>query len=766
MSLKTLNESLLEVKDSVASIEILANDGDPCLSNGDWPVPEADRGRVEKLEAILETLLSRIFSHPAVISTVWDDDLLDRLTEVFDDKRLQSILESTSSGKPEVDEEHGDSARGDEEEGDSPEATPGPEDNGSNTESGNREQEKSRRPPAKSNQKEDNGDDQEVSEDEDAEQEEEEWSDDNDVGFVWMSVTEDEFYTLQEEAMAEQQQKAMQRAAEAAEEEDSSGKGGGEDFGDGYEEDMAAMAVMQAEQSAEGAEEVKPPLELPVLDEPASPDPKDLGRGSAENGTADADVTNDAGDDGNNDDGAETAAADPRPRGLIESDPAALAAIYATESAKYVQLNLPVYHEPRKTGFEESKEFKAPRGTIIAGRYQVLQFLGEAAFSTALKCLELRTGRQVCVKVIKNSKDFFDQSLDEIQLLKYINSRIPEEYRFANSRTSTDEAGAGTTGGGDGGGADGTSSVLVTSNKTAEENSTGAGGAHVLALYDYFYFKEHLFIVGELLRDNLYEFSRYNRESGDDLYFTLPRLQRVCTQILQALRFVHSIGIIHCDLKPENILIKSYSKCEVKLIDFGSSCFKTDHLTSYIQSRSYRAPEVMLGLPYSDKIDIWSFGCIVAELFTGRVLFQNDSVPSLLARVIGILGIFPENMLLHGRDVPRYFTANHVLYEKAEDRQGFILLQPKNSSLRNRLRPHYLKSKKAQRGGDGDGLGESNEESTPEAAEAAGAGGKDDSDADFELFVDFVEHMLQKDPARRPSADEALQHPWLQQVRD
>ena len=56
-----------------------------------------------------------------------------------------------------------------------------------------------------------------------------------------------------------------------------------------------------------------------------------------------------------------------------------------------------------------------------------------------------------------------------------------------------------------------------------------------------------------------------------------------------------------------------------KIIDFGSSCYVTDHLTSYIQSRSYRAPEVILGVPYGQKIDIWSLGCIVAELWTGQV---------------------------------------------------------------------------------------------------------------------------------------------------
>lgn len=96
-------------------------------------------------------------------------------------------------------------------------------------------------------------------------------------------------------------------------------------------------------------------------------------------------------------------------------------------------------------------------------------------------------------------------------------------------------------------------------------------------------------------------------------------VQSITIQCLEALNFLHGLGLIHCDLKPENILIKSYSRCEIKVIDLGSSCFETDHLCSYVQSRSYRAPEVILGLPYDKKIDIWSLGCILAELCTGNV---------------------------------------------------------------------------------------------------------------------------------------------------
>eukprot|EP00913_Durusdinium_trenchii_P018737 g17607.t1 len=159
----------------------------------------------------------------------------------------------------------------------------------------------------------------------------------------------------------------------------------------------------------------------------------------------------------------------------------------------------------------------------------------------------------------------------------------------------------------------------------------------------------------------------------------MGRLQKISKQILTALEYVHSLRLIHCDLKPENILIKSYSRCEVKVIDFGSSCFVDDHLSSYVQSRSYRAPEVMLGLPYDQKIDLWSLGCIIAELWTGTVLysslpmlpwrppagyvlFQNDSVQSLLARILGIIGDFPYHLMTSGKYVPQYFT---------QDRQYF-----------------------------------------------------------------------------------------------
>ncbi|KAG5030337.1 hypothetical protein JHK87_013851 [Glycine soja] len=347
------------------------------------------------------------------------------------------------------------------------------------------------------------------------------------------------------------------------------------------------------------------------------------------------------------------------------------------QEEEFETFNLKIVHRKNRhflllrTGFEEDKNFHVVLNSVIAGRYHVTEYLGSAAFSKAIQAHDLHTGMDVCVKIIKNNKDFFDQSLDEIKLLKYVNKHDP------------------------------------------------ADKYHILRLYDYFYYREHLLIVCELLKANLYEFHKFNRESGGEVYFTMPRLQSITIQCLEALQFLHSLGLIHCDLKPENILVKSYSRCEVKVIDLGSSCFETDHLCSYVQSRSYRAPEVILGLPYDKKIDIWSLGCILAELCTGNVLFQNDSPATLLARVIGIIDPIDQSMLAKGRDTYKYFTKNHMLYERNQETNRLEYLVPKKTSLRHRL----------PMGDQG--------------------------------FIDFVAHLLEVNPKKRPSASEALKHPWL-----
>ena len=104
-----------------------------------------------------------------------------------------------------------------------------------------------------------------------------------------------------------------------------------------------------------------------------------------------------------------------------------------------------------------------------------------------------------------------------------------------------------------------------------------------------------------------------------------------------------------------------FDDVRLKLIDFGSSCFTTDNLTTYIQSRSYRAPEVPLGHKYDTCIDIWSLGAVLAELHTGYVLFQSDSVPAMLAKISSVVGPFPEHMLLKCKEFSKFFSGNLML---------------------------------------------------------------------------------------------------------
>lgn len=339
---------------------------------------------------------------------------------------------------------------------------------------------------------------------------------------------------------------------------------------------------------------------------------------------------------------------------------------------RYDIIDLRIFHKRGTTGFESSKELHMEQGDVVAGRYQVVSVVGTAAFSQAVEAYDLKEQRPVCLKMVKNNKDFFDQSLDEIKLLRYVNGCDPH-----------DEKG-------------------------------------VVRMYHFFYYKEHLFLVFELLSSNLYEVQRNClKSSSEPYYFTMRRIQSIAIQVLSSLTFLHGRKIIHSDLKPENILMKSMDDCEVKVIDLGSSCFTTDYLGSYVQSRSYRAPEVILGLQYDQKVDIWSLGCVLAELAAGYVLFQSSSLAGLLARVESCRGPIPKEMVDDGSNSHKFFTVSGRIFRETRTHDYEILI-PTPLTL-------------------GDCIP-----------------GVDDG------FLGFLSMLLTVDPHDRPSAVEALGHPWLQ----
>jgi dual specificity protein kinase YAK1 len=120
---------------------------------------------------------------------------------------------------------------------------------------------------------------------------------------------------------------------------------------------------------------------------------------------------------------------------------------------------------------------------------------------------------------------------------------------------------------------------------------------HVVRSFDHFSFKGHLCIVFELLGKNLFQLLDRNHLKGIPL-----NLVRIFSkQLLKALTLLRDAHVIHCDLKPENILLtrcRSNQSANIKLIDFGSACMEHNTVYTYIQSRFYRSPEVLLGHTY------------------------------------------------------------------------------------------------------------------------------------------------------------------------
>ena len=228
-----------------------------------------------------------------------------------------------------------------------------------------------------------------------------------------------------------------------------------------------------------------------------------------------------------------------------------------------------------------------------------------------------------------------------------------------------------------------------------------------------FYFRGHLCISTDLLGMNLYEFIKAHDFRG----FSLKLIRRFTKQLLNSLILLHNHKVIHCDLKPENILLAHPVHSEIKVIDFGSSCFENEKVYTYIQSRFYRSPEVILGMSYGMPIDMWSIGCILAELFTGYPIFPGENEQEQLACIMEVFGP-PEKHLIEKSSRKKLFF----------DSMGKPRLTV--SSKGRRRRPSSKDLRQALK-------------------------------CDDEAFLDFIARCLRWDPARRLSPQDASKHEFI-----
>jgi len=232
--------------------------------------------------------------------------------------------------------------------------------------------------------------------------------------------------------------------------------------------------------------------------------------------------------------------------------------------------------------------------------------------------------------------------------------------------------------------------------------------------------RNHLCIVFELYAINLYEFIKMYDYQG----FEYGLIRRFAIQLLSGLRYLKHLGIIHCDLKPENILMKQKDKSGIAIADFGSGCLENEIVYTYIQSRFYRAPDIMLGVfPYTQQIDMWSFGCIMIELFTGFPLFPGTNEREQIQLIIDVIGMPNANVL--GRSTRKHLFKQFNNENKTAVPAPLEVISEREKE--NRLK--YIMEKLRE---------------SPDPQ-----------------FVDLICRCLEWDPLKRLTPDEGLAHEWI-----
>ena len=136
---------------------------------------------------------------------------------------------------------------------------------------------------------------------------------------------------------------------------------------------------------------------------------------------------------------------------------------------------------------------------------------------------------------------------------------------------------------------------------------------------------------------------------------SLPAVRVYAVQLLTALSHLVRAGVVHGDIKPDNILV-SERLSECAICDFGSASYLSDcSITPYLVSRFYRAPEIMLGCEYGFGIDTWSVGCVLYELYTGRILFDGRDNNDMLLKIKQLRGDYPQRLVRRAAFASRHF---------------------------------------------------------------------------------------------------------------
>ncbi|KAJ3986840.1 kinase-like domain-containing protein [Lentinula detonsa] len=329
---------------------------------------------------------------------------------------------------------------------------------------------------------------------------------------------------------------------------------------------------------------------------------------------------------------------------------------------------------------------------LDGGRYQVFSSLGKGMFANVVRARVLipegnePSGREVAIKIVRCQESMYKAGLKEVQMLNKLKQADPEDKK------------------------------------------------HIVRIERTFEHRGHLCIVFESLSMNLRDVVK---RFGKDVGLNIRAVRAYAHQLFLALNLLKKVGVMHADIKPDNILVNEH-KSLLKLCDLGSASDASENdITPYLVSRFYRAPEIIMGVTYDPSIDIWSIGCTLYELYTGKILFPGRSNNQMLLLMMELKGKFNSKMIKKAKFGGDYFDDMGGFNSVEKDRvlgtdvMKTVHISKPARDLRSRLMP-------------------------PTSVKM-----KDDESKMLTSFIDLLDKCLALDPARRITPREALVHPFI-----
>lgn len=341
--------------------------------------------------------------------------------------------------------------------------------------------------------------------------------------------------------------------------------------------------------------------------------------------------------------------------------------------------------------------YKLTAGEVVNGRYKVLGTLGKGVFSSVAYARDttggagMAAGGIVAIKFIRSNDLMRRAGVRELELLQTIREADPE------------------------------------------------GKSHIVRMLESFDYRGHLCLVFEPLHMNMKEVAN---KFGKGVGISLDGVRMYARQMFLALHQLSKLGIVHADIKLHNMLCDEGWQT-LKLCDFGSAFRLTDQdnvPAPYLVSRFYRAPEIMLGLEHSPKLDIWSVGCCLYELYTGKLLFDGVDNNDMLWQHMQLRGPFPNKM------IRRHIRASVPLEMEPHFTDDLRFVKHELDPVTSKPTRRYVSVLRP----------------TKDMGRLLAASSGHDSDRrQVGLLRDLLDSIFVLDPAKRIDVSAALRHPFI-----